>query len=236
MGCDSRFTEAHLTADLSVVVIGRDRLARAGLASVLESEGFTVIGVHSLDAARSGPSIWEDMRPHASGPAGRRSSLDKTFPDVVILDAGWSADDVWTFLKDVAQEYATLVLVAEAQSAPAAWTAGAAGVLPRDVTAATLAAAARSLAAGLAVADRDMLPGRAADPALLPDNVEPLTERERDVLRLVAAGLSNREIGTELVISENTVKYHVNAILSKLNARTRTEAAVRGARLGYVVI
>jgi LuxR family maltose regulon positive regulatory protein len=57
--------------------------------------------------------------------------------------------------------------------------------------------------------------------------VEPLTEREVEVLRLIAAGLSNREIAQELVVAVSTVKSHVNHIYGKLGVKTRTQALVR---------
>ena len=60
--------------------------------------------------------------------------------------------------------------------------------------------------------------------------VPKLTEREREVLRLVARGMSNKEIAAELVIAENTVKNHVRNILEKLHLRSRTEAAMYAVR------
>jgi DNA-binding CsgD family transcriptional regulator len=65
---------------------------------------------------------------------------------------------------------------------------------------------------------------------------EPLTERERDVLRLFARGLSNKRIAARLAISEHTVKFHVGSILAKLGAATRAEAVARGARLGELLL
>ena len=62
----------------------------------------------------------------------------------------------------------------------------------------------------------------------------PLTEREIEVLRLVARGMSNKEIATELVIAENTAKNHVRNILEKLRLRSRTEAATYAVREGFV--
>jgi DNA-binding NarL/FixJ family response regulator len=73
-----------------------------------------------------------------------------------------------------------------------------------------------------------------AEPAIF--SGEALTPREAEVLALLAEGLPNRRIATRLGISENTVKFHVNALLDKLDADTRTEAVVRGARLGLVLL
>jgi len=65
---------------------------------------------------------------------------------------------------------------------------------------------------------------------------EPLTPRELEVLGLIADGLSSKEIARRLGISEHTVKFHVNTIMSKLGARSRTEAVVVAARLGLIPI
>ena len=68
-----------------------------------------------------------------------------------------------------------------------------------------------------------------------PKNPEELTTRERDVLQLIAHGVTNREVARRLVISENTVNFHVKNILGKLHAHTRAEAAVRAIREGLVL-
>jgi LuxR family maltose regulon positive regulatory protein len=64
--------------------------------------------------------------------------------------------------------------------------------------------------------------------------VEPLTEREMEVLRLIAAGLSNREIGDELVVAVSTVKSHINHIYGKLDVKNRTRAVARARTLGLL--
>ena len=65
---------------------------------------------------------------------------------------------------------------------------------------------------------------------------EELTPREMEVLQLVAEGLPNKQIATRLGISDHTVKFHVDAILGKLGAHSRTEAVTRAARLGLLVL
>jgi DNA-binding NarL/FixJ family response regulator len=66
--------------------------------------------------------------------------------------------------------------------------------------------------------------------------IEDLTGREREVLGLMAEGMSNKTIALRLEISEHTVKFHVNAILRKLGAQSRTEAVVRATRLGLILL
>lgn len=68
------------------------------------------------------------------------------------------------------------------------------------------------------------------------DALEALTPREREVLRLVAEGLHNREIGERLGVTEHTVKFHLAAVFGKLGVSTRAEAVQKGVRLGYIDI
>nr|WP_236673772.1 response regulator transcription factor [Comamonas sp. JC664] len=76
------------------------------------------------------------------------------------------------------------------------------------------------------------------DAALGPPTSAPdaLTPREREVLGLLAEGLSNKAIADRLAISEHTAKFHVNAVLAKLGVQRRTEAVVRAAKLGLVTL
>ena len=65
---------------------------------------------------------------------------------------------------------------------------------------------------------------------------EPLTSREREVLTLMAEGMSNRSISDALSISEHTAKFHVNAVMAKLGVQKRTEAVTRAVRLGLIIL
>lgn len=133
---------------------------------------------------------------------------------------------------------AAIVLLAD--DPPHAWTAellrgGIRAVLPHDAGTAQIVAAVYAAAAGLTV-----VPVEDAA-AVLPDArteklVEPLTARETQVLEMMAEGLSNKEIAARLGISDHTAKFHVNSILAKLNAGTRTEAVMRGIRSGLIMI
>jgi DNA-binding NarL/FixJ family response regulator len=121
-------------------------------------------------------------------------------------------------------------------SATAARAAGAAGFVTKDRSAAEIVEAIRRIGAGEDVFDSqtraspaaaaDRGPGRAAH--------QRLTGREREVLNLVAAGLTNAEIAAELKLSPNTVKEHASSMFRKLGARNRADAIVRAQRLGVL--
>lgn len=121
--------------------------------------------------------------------------------------------------------------------------AGARGYLLKDVSGAELADAIRTVAAGEALIDPSVtrkvmaefarlaaLPQSAGQPA--PPAAGDLSEREVEVLRLLAQGLSNREIAARLFLAEGTVKNYVSNILQKIDARDRTQAALYAQKLG----
>jgi len=119
------------------------------------------------------------------------------------------------------------------------------GYVSRDAPADRLQDAVRTVEAGLLAIDPDLAvglfgaPSGAGRPQPLVEGVagaEELTAREREVLQLVALGLANKTIARDLGISEHTVKFHVAAILAKLGAASRTEAAHIGARRGLVTL
>jgi DNA-binding NarL/FixJ family response regulator len=121
--------------------------------------------------------------------------------------------------------------------------AGAAGYLLKDVSSGKLLEAIRATAAGESflqpsvaakvVAELNRLAERSDRPLVQP-LVEPLSERELEILQAVAAGESNREIANQLFIAEGTVKNHVTNILGKLGVRDRTQAALRARELGII--
>ena len=130
-----------------------------------------------------------------------------------------------------------VVVLAEETPSLEALRSGVRAVLPDDAPPRQIIAAIYAAAAGLAVvpADEPLLP-HALPHASLEEAVEPLTARETDVIETLAEGLSNKAIAHRLAISEHTAKFHVNSILAKLRAGTRTEAVTRGIRLGLVKI
>ena len=127
-------------------------------------------------------------------------------------------------------------------------TAGAAGYLTKDIAAGDLANSIRSAAAGVvqltpqvtkillegSIGSVPEVPGAASAVPPLPAGFEGLSPRERDVLRLVAKGLNNREVGQQLHLSAGTIKNHMSAILRSLGTTDRTEAAVLATRHGLI--
>ncbi|OGO35491.1 MAG: hypothetical protein A2W35_21260 [Chloroflexi bacterium RBG_16_57_11] len=115
------------------------------------------------------------------------------------------------------------------------------GVLPLDASAEELQAALQAVHEGLVVGTRrlfapalsepQLVGGREADPS-----IGALTEREGQVLQLLAHGLANKQIALALTISEHTVKFHVSSIYHKLGATNRTEAVRAGVQRGLVVL
>lgn len=130
-------------------------------------------------------------------------------------------------------EVIALTSVLEDSSVIGAVRAGAIGYLLKDTESDDLIQAIKAAAAGQ-VQLSPKAAARLMREVRAPENPEALTERETDVLRLLAQGQSNKEIAYTLSIGEKTVKTHVSNILSKLNVTSRTQAALYAARIGLV--
>ncbi|MEQ1570905.1 MAG: response regulator transcription factor [Myxococcota bacterium] len=194
---------------LPVVLVADDPLVRAGL-SALMPEMAVVVAAIGTDA------VAEQV-----GAAGAH---------VVV----WDADDHLPLPAELDLGVPVVVLVRSAEDG--ARIEGAAALLRRDTDAGRLGAALIAVRAGLRCTD-DRLPVSARSPAIEGDGPrEPLTARELEVLGLLAEGRSNREIATALDISVHTSKFHVDRILSKLEASSRTDAVVRAVRLGLLTL
>jgi DNA-binding NarL/FixJ family response regulator len=159
-------------------------------------------------------------------------------PDVILMDLLMPVMDgiqataaVRAELPDT--EVIALTSVLEDSSVVGAIRAGAIGYLLKDTQSDELIRSIKAAADG-----QVQLSPRAAARLMrevrTPENPETLTERETDVLRLLAEGKANKEIAHELSIGEKTVKTHVSNILSKLNVSSRTQAALHAARIGLV--
>lgn len=161
--------------------------------------------------------------------------------EVLVLDDGWLDDP--DALTEVWPEGIGVVAVGSpawaevlAELAPCGWAA-----LPLDATPGELLAGVLGAAAGLAVLPPALVPAP-APPAgeegesPLPTGDVTLTPRERDVLALLAEGLSNKRAARELGVTESTVKFHVQAVYSKLGVQSRAAAVARGIQLGLVSV
>ncbi len=165
-------------------------------------------------------------------------------PDVVLLDLVMPRMDGIEAMRQIKARSSSIRVIAltsfstDDQILPAI-EAGAAGYLLKDVSPGELVATIRAVHAGQSrlhpdVAARLMQAFRSRGQPPADDEAAILTDREREIARLVAKGLSNREIGDALVISERTVKTHMSNILGKLNLNDRTQLAIFAIRVGLV--
>jgi DNA-binding NarL/FixJ family response regulator len=124
----------------------------------------------------------------------------------------------------------TIVTISDpsAETSRALLRVGARGVIGRDAARDDLAAAIAAVERGYIVLSDRHLPEASESTTLTP--------RERDVLDMLARGLSNKQIAARLALTENTVKFHVASILAKLDAATRTQAVTIGVRRGLVML
>lgn len=159
-------------------------------------------------------------------------------PDVVLMDLIMPVMDGITATRAIreqfpATEVVALTSVLEDASVVGAVRAGAIGYLLKTTDAEELRRSIRAAAAGQVQLSADAA-ARLMREVRAPDSPETLTERETDVLRLVAEGKANKEIAQGLGIGEKTVKTHVSSILAKLGLQSRTQAALYAARIGIV--
>jgi DNA-binding NarL/FixJ family response regulator len=182
-------------------------------------------------------------------------------PDIAVVGQGDSLETMAETRPDVAilssdalsagagrHRLPPLVIWTDDVNTPArvrSWGLASWGVVGRRAPSAQLQAAVLAVAHGLCVVPLESVGSAVADAASGAgqdedaDAValqEPLTARERDVLEIASRGLSNREVGAALGISEHTVKFHLVAIYAKLGVSTRTAAVRRGLRRGLIAI
>lgn len=211
----------------TVVVADDQELVRTGLQLVLEARGCTVVGV-----AGDGREAVEVVR--------------RTAPDVVLMDVRMPVLDGIAATRELTRAgIASRVLVLTTYDLDRyvydALAAGAAGFLLKAAPPDRLVEGIRTVAAGEAllapVLTRRLIESYLQQPRPVdgvPPQVAGLTEREREVLVLMARGRSNDEIGRDLVVAPATVKTHVNRVLAKLGVATRVQAVVRAYECGLV--
>ena len=148
-------------------------------------------------------------------------------PDVALVDlflAGESGAELCEAIRAASPETRVLLISGAGRMAPAAARkAGASGFISKDAPMRDIVAAVRAVASGMTTFEPKA------------DQPEPLlTEREREVLDLIAAGSTNREIAQRLFLSPHTVKEHTSAVYRKLHARNRADAVQRAQRIGLL--
>jgi two-component system nitrate/nitrite response regulator NarL len=202
---------------IRVAVAARSSVVRAGLESVVRSSS-------ALQLA--GALDWALV------------NLTEFEADVLLLDAGDIAPDGLRVLAEGVSERVVLLLESsDSVLVSAALRSGIRGVISREATPEEIESAIQAVNAGLVVITAGSLPEllpevRPAAQALS----EPLSDRELEVLNLIAEGQSNKLIAHSLGISEHTVKTHVASILQKLGAGSRTEAVSQAIRRGLVML
>ena len=212
---------------INVMLVDDQNLVRKGVRSLLElSEEIEVIA----EAADGAEAI---------------KTIPEVNPDVVLLDMrmpGKSGLDVLRELSDAGSLPPTIILTTfdDDELLLAGIQAGAKGFLLKDVALAELVNAVKTVAEGgsvvkPAVTQRLLkgLENLQTDFYSL-DRPDPLTERETEILRLMAGGYSNKEIANSLGVAEGTVKNHVSNILSKMGVRDRTRAVLKAFELGQI--
>src|ERR1700761_1925355 len=220
-------TMVAMSAKIRVLLADDQTLVRTGFRVILEAEGDIEV-VAEADTGRE---------------AVRQAHL--TRPDVILMDVRMPELDGLAATEEILRQPSppTIVVLTtfdQNEDVYRALRAGAAGFLLKDAPSPRLIAAVRAAATGDSLIDPVItrrLVERFAEPRPvpgLPRQLAPLTERELDVLRLLARGLSNAEIAADLVVAETTVKTHVARILAKLGLRDRLQAVVLAYETGFV--
>ncbi|MEW2132486.1 response regulator transcription factor [Streptomyces sp. NPDC005435] len=206
---------------IKVLLVDDHQVVRRGLRTFLEVQDDIEVVGEAADGAE-GVALAEELR-----------------PEIVLMDVkmpGTDGIEALRRLRELANPARVLIVTSftERRTVVPALRAGAAGYVYKDVDPDALAAAIRSVHAG-----HVLLQAEVADALLSQEEANPgqgrggsLTDREREVLGLIADGRSNREIARALVLSEKTVKTHVSNILMKLDLADRTQAALWAVRHG----
>jgi len=210
-------------SDLTVFVVAAYPSVRAGLRAMAERSS----SVHVLAEAAS---------ERIDSPAE---------PDAIIIDVDPDQPGLPARLRERYLN-AALILLLDSPAVYGAMTGApferAVAVLLKEAGAEEIGVALQAAAIGLVVLDPEVARLSATPASARPrtddgtSTIEPLTDREHQVLELLATGLPNKTIAMELGVSEHTAKFHVGAIMSKLGAASRTEAVAIAARRGVLVL
>ncbi len=212
-------------APLTVIVVDDHTVVRRGITAFLE----VLPGITAVGEASTGAEALELLE---------RLARDGALPDVALIDIkmpGMDGPQTIARMRDRFPAVRPVILTGytEIEYAHAALAAGAAGYVLKDATPAQVEQAIRNAARGGMYLD-PAVAGGLASRMVTPTGLAALTEQERNVLALVARGLSNRQIGARLHISERTVRSHMSGVLAKLGLESRTQAALLAVREGLV--
>jgi NarL family two-component system response regulator LiaR len=207
---------------IRVVLVDDHRIVRRGLRSFLEAfPDITIVG-----ESCSGEEVMEHV--------------ESWLPDVVIMDllmpGGMDGIETTHRVRSITPHTQIVVLTAHTDDARvvAALRAGAIGYVRKDAEPEILLAAVRAAARGQSMLDPAVAGTVLQELVSSTETQRDLTERELDVLRLLAHGHTNRGIAEELVLGEETVKTHVGNILAKLHLAHRTQAVVHAFKQGLI--
>jgi two-component system, NarL family, response regulator YdfI len=201
---------------IRVLVGSRSSVVRAGLESL----------VRSIPSFEFGGAV----------DVSRLASADLS-GEVLLIEAGDPRDREWQVLADLPIPAVLLMDFGDLTLVSSALRSGIRGAIPLDATAEEIEGAVHAVHAGLAVTTPTSLAELLPEPQPLAEELaEPLSDRELEVLDLLAEGLSNKLIAHRLSISEHTVKTHVASIFAKLGASSRTEAVSQAIRRGLVML
>ena len=204
------------TTIIDVLVVDDHPVVCSGIAAIVNGQtDMQVVGIAS--SGREALSVWERHRPDVT-------LMDLRMPEMSGVDAIRAIRKTHPRAR-----FIVLTTYQGDQDIERALSAGAQGYLLKGMTGEVLVSSIRSVHLGLKVLPPPVLRTLEDRPAS-----SELSARELDILQLIVKGLSNRQIGDALGITEGTVKWHINLLLSRLNVRDRTQAAVAALKRGIV--
>lgn len=209
----------EMSTELRVIVLADDPLTRAGLAALLAD-----IPDVQVAAQGSGNILLTAVTGDMEMPV-----------DLIVWDTGWDLVER-NIEEPLDPVIPVLALVSDEHSAAVAWRLGVRAIVTREFDESRLVAAMGAAAQGLVIVSPSLVSVLVRSGWTSDTSIVDLTPREMEVLALMAEGLTNRAIAQRLAISDHTVKFHVNAILTKLDAQSRTDAVVRATRLGILAL
>ena len=217
-----------MSKKIRLMLVDDQRLMRDGMRTILELEP----DLEVVAEAENGVEALKQFNAHQ--------------PDVVLMDIRMPEMDGVEATRRLMDEHENALVIIlttfdDDQYIFEGLRAGALGYLLKDVSGEELADAIRTVNAGGALIEPSVARKMIAEFTRLPttgaanpDLIDPLTEREEEILKMVAQGMTNREIAQKLYLAEGTVKNYISTILNKIGARDRTQAALKAKKMGLI--